>query len=537
MANPSELEAAEEFFELFKTPWEPAIPDRTYDVILSTAGFSLNYNAQVFLIYASAEQDIDREAGIARDELTGPVNVQWRESTFPLYGAVSVLVSESQRGVLEAGGKSLDYLYRSGRLVIRRIGYDLFEEIRFLLTVGQPAEHAQTPSLELHVDLLKHFLCDSNIPFVEIPPYPQGYDYICCLTHDVDFFGIRRHKLDRTIAGFLYRASLGTLIDLLRGRRSLAEAAKNWLACCSLPLVFVGLVPDLWRPFDDYDKVEDMRRSTFFLVPFKGKPGVAPDGTVNPLRATPYGIGEVREEVKAVSRRGSELGVHGIDAWRDSDAGREEMEDLNSLTGKKQPGIRMHWLYFDADSPRLLEAAGYAYDSTWGYNETVGYRAGTSQVFRPLGRTILMELPLSIMDSALFSTGRMGLSREEASNLSRKIIANARRFGGTLVVNWHERSLSSERLWGRAYNDLLSDIATGERVWFAPAGEAVEWFRWRRSIQFTTTISSDGKTYMQLVAPFSAMPGAVASIYHAGTSTIDREVRLFNGGKPQEFEV
>ena len=39
----------------------------------------------------------------------------------------------------------------------------------------------------------------------------------------------------------------------------------------------------------------------------------------------------------------------------------------------------MHWLYFDQNSPKTLENAGANYDSTVGYNETVGYRAGTAQ--------------------------------------------------------------------------------------------------------------------------------------------------------------
>ena len=33
-----------------------------------------------------------------------------------------------------------------------------------------------------------------------------------------------------------------------------------------------------------------------------------------------------------------------------------------------------------------LEKAGFSYDSTVGYNETIGYRAGTAQVFKHPGR-------------------------------------------------------------------------------------------------------------------------------------------------------
>ena len=300
--------------------------------------------------------------------------------------------------------------------------------------------------------------------------------------------------------------------------------------------MFLGLVPDFWRPFEDYARAENGRRSTFFLVPFKGRPGLAPDGTVNTWRATPYGISEIHEEVRKAADRGSELAVHGIDAWRDADAGREEMRQLNSLTGKKTAGIRMHWLYFAADSPRKLEAAGFDYDSTWGYNEAVGYRAGTSQVFRPVGSKTLMELPMSIMDSALFSAGRMNLGREKASQLCRRIVANARRFGGTLVINWHERSLAPERLWGRFYRELREEVEEGDRAWFAKAGEAVEWFRWRRSIRFHEKASSD-IVQVQVSAPRLFSPGAVIRIQRPGVVGSEVEDLAFEGATSVEIRV
>ena len=35
-ASPSDVEMAREFFELFKTAWEPAVASRSYDVVLCT---------------------------------------------------------------------------------------------------------------------------------------------------------------------------------------------------------------------------------------------------------------------------------------------------------------------------------------------------------------------------------------------------------------------------------------------------------------------------------------------------------------------
>ena len=477
---------AEEFFELFKTPWEPAVPKKKYAVVLSTNGSIEDLEADIFLVYGSGETAVDRASGMAVVPLKGPVDVVWDQSTFPVYGHLAAFDARVGPHTVTSAGQALDYRRPVGSRCVWRIGYDLFQETRHLLTNGQPATQASTPTLELHIELLRHLLLEARVPFVEIPPRPDGYDFICCLTHDVDFFGIRRHTFDRTLAGFVLRASLKTLADLVRGRQPLAHATRNWMALLSLPLVFLKLIPDFWRPFDDYARVEEGSRSTFFLVPFKGRPGVAPDGTVDSARAVSYEVSEIRTEMSQAATRGSELAVHGIDAWRDSDAGSAEMKQLTSITGRATAGVRMHWLYLATDSPRRLEAAGFDYDSTWGYNDAVGYRAGTSQVFQLPESAALMELPLSIMDSALFYRSRMDRTETEAFEDCGRVVANGRRFGGTVVINWHDRSLAPERLWDGFYRNLLAEVGKGDRAWFSTAGGAVDWFRWRRSFRFAT---------------------------------------------------
>jgi hypothetical protein len=539
VANRNDLDMVREFFELFKTPWELAVRGRKYRVVLSSRGGTEGtegIDAERFLVYGSGEQEIDHKIGAVVNHVSGPIDVEWGESTFPIYGQVISFERDVSNCTLKTNGKDLDYQGKIKGRAVWRIGYDLFEEVRYLLTKGQPVAQAPIPTLELHIALLRHVLIESRIPFFEIPPRPAGHSFICCLTHDVDFFGIRRHMMDRTMMGFLYRASVGTLVDFLRSRRSLTEMLRNWKAFCSLPFVFAGIAQDFWRPFVDYAKVEEGRRSTFFLIPFKGRSGLAPDGAPNPWRASPYGMSEIHEEMKKASARGSELAVHGIDAWRDADAGRQEMRQLTSLMGTEATGIRMHWLYFSADSPRILEDAGFDYDSTMGYNDAVGYRAGTSQAFRPMGSERLIELPMSIMDSALFSSGRMNLSPEKASQLCSQIVANARRFGGTIVINWHERSLAPERLWGRFYSELVGDIGKGEQAWFAKAGETVEWFRWRRTIRFQEIPSADA-ALVKVSAARLCTTGAVIRIHRPGVIGPEIEDLAFDGATSVEIRV
>ena len=45
------------------------------------------------------------------------------------------------------------------------------------------------------------------------------------------------------------------------------------------------------------------------------------------------------------------------------------------------------------------------------------------------------------------------------------MLDNAVRFGGTLTINWHDRSLAPERLWGEFYSDLIQDLKN-RGAWF-----------------------------------------------------------------------
>jgi len=501
-----EREIAEEFFELFKTPWKHATSTEKYRVVLCTDGRMDRLDADVYLVYGSTPQAIDLESGHS-PRLHERLDVTWQDSKLPIYGPLATF--DRTTGTLVGNDLGVDYSHQLGTRRVRRIGYDLFAEIGFLLNQGQPPSDALTPTLELHIALLRQLLSESGVPFLEIPPRPHDYRFVCCLTHDVDFFGIRRHKFDGTLAGFLVRGSIGTAVDLARGERSLSEALRNWRAVLSLPLVFLGLQNDFWDPFDDYARLEKGRRSTFFLVPFKGRPGVPANGTIETRRAVKYQASEVRREAEQVAARGNELAVHGIDAWSDGNAGRSEMGELLAITGRTTAGVRMHWLYFAADAPAHLEAAGFEYDSTCGYNDAVGYKAGTSQVFRLPGTSGLLELPMSIMDSALFYPNRMGLRRRDAASVCEQVISNAQRYGGTVVVNWHDRSLAPERQWSGFYQQLIDNVGRDDQAWFATAQEAVNWFRWRRSVQFSTDAESQRVTVTSTWSPPNGPAGSV----------------------------
>ena len=234
-ANPNEWDTVREFFELFKTPWEPAVEGRTYHAVVSTVGQPAGVAAGILIAYGAAESAIDHAAGVKAERDPTPRQAEWAGAALPLYCGAA----EFENGgpsTLRSGRRALDYRASLKGQALWRVGYNLFDEVRHLLTEGQPAEHALSPTLDLHISLLREFLTQSGVSFVEVEPRPSGHDFICCLTHDIDFYGIRRHVFDRTLAGFAARASLGSLLDVIRRRRPLSEALRNWAALLSLPL-------------------------------------------------------------------------------------------------------------------------------------------------------------------------------------------------------------------------------------------------------------------------------------------------------------
>ncbi len=485
IANDSEHAAIAEFFELFKTPWEFYRDEQTYEVVLCTLDNNIFPCAtKLTMFYAARGLPIDCAEHIDLSPRGANRILLYKGSRIPIYGG-SVTFREERAG-LEADDDPRQagmYVRHSKGRTVARVGYDLFAEVTTLLTRGQPLDYADIPTLEMHIGLLRDLILTSGAGLVEIPAVPVGHRFIACLTHDVDHPSIVKHKLDHTMFGFLYRALFGSVHNLALGRISVRNMAANWVAAFKLPFVYLGLAKDTWRGFADrYLELENGLPSTFFVIPFKDYPGRSSRGMAPGLRAATYGAKDIADVIAKIGDAGCEVGLHGIDAWIDSSKGREEIGEIRRLTKASEIGVRMHWLYYDQQSPMELENAGAAYDSTVGYRDTVGYRSGTTQAYKPLQADHLLELPLHVMDTALFYPPYLNLSQQEATRLLKRMVDNAVNFGGCITINWHDRSLFPERVWDACYRDLIGELRS-RGAWFATTGQAASWFRKRRSAE------------------------------------------------------
>src|SRR5580693_2831235 len=217
IADAANHNVVREFFELFKTPWEFYRRDRRYEVLVCSEDSQFDGSANLVLRYAGSkihlEDEQENQTGCQRRHTC---ILSYQGNRIPIYG--DTITFPGERGGLltdEDSRQCVAYLDQSKERVLARIGYDLFGEVRTLLTIGQPPANADMPALELHIALLRDIITGCGVPLVEIPPVPEGYRFIACLTHDVDHPSIRQHKWDHTMFGFLYRAVFGSLRNLI----------------------------------------------------------------------------------------------------------------------------------------------------------------------------------------------------------------------------------------------------------------------------------------------------------------------------------
>ncbi len=171
--------------------------------------------------------------------------------------------------------------------------------------------------------------------------------------------------------------------------------------------------------------------------------------------------------LRRIHERGHEVGLHAsYGSHRSSERTRAEadaLRDTCSNAGFDQPvwGVRQHYLRFENPQTwRNQESAGLEHDSTLGFAEQIGFRAGTCREYpvfdlldrRPLN---LRERPLIVMDGTLL--GYLRLGPEEATSRARALVDVCRRHQGDAVLLYHNDTLAGERQRAH-YRELIQEL-------------------------------------------------------------------------------
>jgi peptidoglycan/xylan/chitin deacetylase (PgdA/CDA1 family) len=452
---------------------------------------------------------------------------------------------EMEEGTVVEGGAVVE----EGKVV--RLGFDIVASAFYLLNLEEERRHHSSPqrrrrkakeqqdreriirrdllqpTVDRYVKLLRGLIerCyhREGLPFVSTCPWPYGKKFAVCLSHDVDRVYTREML---TVGVALYKI----LRDFLKGdfRKAFSDVHR-------LVGSFLQRGDRYWN-FERWMALESAYdvRSTFYFM----------EGRRVGLYGRRYNCQKLKALLHRLHKEGWEVGLHGgYYSWQDSERRRKEKMTLERTLGDRLSGHRQHYLRFDPDrSYRVSQEAGFDYDTTLGYNDRVGYRAGTSFPFVPYeplqeihrqlsppprpvqsGRSMhvgdppeslpalsplhrngsyprftqmhLLEIPLIVMDRGLVLQGLSSKTGFLRSFLEKTEIEE-----GCLSILWHECAFDdyeypgwSDPGWREEYEGVLRYV-TDHDGWAATGREMTAWWRARNGCRYRVRTLPDPDT-------------------------------------------
>ena len=495
--------AAAELFQLLKLPAVEYQAGVHCDCLLSDGTVPAEGGYRVLLLFTPQETPLDAAAGTKLRGLPEERAVFDGMARIPVRCGIASIDAPGTPLLRTKGGDpvAIRLPQRKGLQVVR-FGFDLFAEVARLLREGQPEDDAANPTLDRHLALLRRELGRHTL-LVEVPPVPWGHPLTITLSHDVDHLSLAEHGFGERWLAFLKHSLLLSSVAWLARRMRLRDLLAAWRLAVVSPLIIARWLPDPWSRLEDYVTLERAAgfRSTFYFISFRGRNGIDLRGQANHRRRrADYDLAAHRPLLQRLLETGNELGLHGLDAWHSTKEAIAERQRLEEAAGSAPSGVRMHFLYQDADSFRRLDHAGFRYDSTFGYPRRTGFRAGTLQPYRPLEAANLLEFPVHLEDGALLARdGEYRRPPEAAARIGR-FLELAEEFGGALNVSWHSHNLGPPNSWGRVYRQLLREAGRRE-AWVVPLADACRWFAARRAVRLAVLEHDDREVRVRVELP------------------------------------
>ena len=340
-----------------------------------------------------------------------------------------------ERGERPSGDDVAEAFFHLARVEERGAGRDEHDRFRAAASVLDPLE----PPVERLRQRLK----------LE-PPRWAGKRFAVALTHDVDT------PWKWTQLGL--RGGAARLKSAVRTRRT-KKALREARALAAVPLHRMRRSDPYWS-FDQIlaDEQRAGASSTFFQMAAHDHPNDGPAGDVY-ARLRP-------RLVETLLRGGAEVALHGSYSAADrADRLAAEKRKLEALAGPVR-GQRYHFLRLDPHSNLgALDSLGFLYDSTLGFADEPGFRAGIAQPFRPWDfdreePLRLVEIPLAAMDVTLAEERYLNLSAREAATRLGALVDWAAEHGGGFSVIWHSEQWDSAAHpgWDRLYRRFMEYV-------------------------------------------------------------------------------
>jgi len=286
--------------------------------------------------------------------------------------------------------------------------------------------------------------------------YENRKKFAVVLTHDIDDIKISNRHIIRSLIPFPPNR------DLLGFKQIFSEKIKDKKSSYNN-----------FKQILQLEQKYDAKSSFYFLAEDKDIFGYK------------YRIEDIKSDIWYIIDNDCEVGLHtSYYAFDKLDEIINEKEKLEKIIGKKVKGVRNHLLRFNIPkSWEILSEAGFLYDTTLGYHDTIGFRNGMCHPFQPFNLSTnkqieIVEIPLCLSDLTLFSY--MKKSTTESWKIIKKLIDTTEALGGVLTILWHNWTfsypVSFAGLFGKEWTELYEKIlkyckkrnawmGTGEKIY------------------------------------------------------------------------
>lgn len=195
-----------------------------------------------------------------------------------------------------------------------------------------------------------------------------------------------------------------------------------------------------------------------------------------------YNVGsqKFRKLLNTILDQGHEIGLHSSRfAFSHSKRYLWEKIKLEKITGRIVKGVRQHYLrIMFPEGWQFLTEAGFEYDSSCGYNNSIGFRAGTSFPFRVQVPKLsdnfnLYEIPFSIMD---YPWVENNLLFDENCARFMNVVKAIQDNKGLLNILWHPHNIVEEKF--AVYWDWMLEWLKGQEFYMGTLENILDW--WKR---------------------------------------------------------
>ena len=437
--------------------------------------------------------------------------------------------------------KSVAYLFSGAEETLRGTWSELFDECDMTdenKVKEHRKEHLHLPIVNLYEELLfkvfKRISKEKSIPIVRKWFHPNNHPMTLCLTHDVDVltrvtvFDIFKTFKNRKLGQGIARIMLMTMCELSRFLSRIPAITETSPITLVLRKFAERLMPyaPSWN-FDEYDRVEDQvkAKSTYFLLT---------DPSEEVCRKCCIRFDLLKNIATFLKEGDHEVGLHGgCDSFDDAGQMIKEKQMLENVLRGKTAGVRQHLLRINVpETWRYQQKASFDYDTSFGYNQLVGFRAGTCFPFTPWDskdekKFSILEIPLVVQDNALLGENNMSCLSEKALGKCTKLLDVTHSYNGVITLLWHACvSKETRPYWIDAYRKVL-EYASRYSPWYTNCASLAAWWRLRSQVTLEKKKRDGSELEFSVISP-KEFKGFSISLHLLGKP---KNVKIFINGE------